>query len=239
MAEHRKPRILVVDDDASMRYLMEFAFDAEGYEVRAEGDGRDIEGVVVQFRPDLAVLDVRLPVGPDGYAIARRLRAASDIPILFLTVADTHEERGAGFEAGADDYLAKPVDLDELSWRIRALLRRSRRLESPTLQIGDLVLDQEAHIAMRAGEQLELTGTEYQLLCVLARDSGRVVSKQQLLEQVWGFGYDPNVVEVHMSSLRRKLEVHGERLIHTVRGAGYLIRPSDGAGERNGDKLRR
>lgn len=238
MAES-KPRILVVDDDASMRYLMEVALGGEGYEVRTEPDGRDVEAVVVQFRPDLAVLDVRLPVGPDGYAIARRLRAASDIPILFLTVADSHEERGAGFEAGADDYLSKPVDLDELSWRIRALLRRSGRLESPTLQIGDLVVDQEAHVAIRAGEHLDLTATEYQLLSVLARNTGRVVSKQQLLELVWGFGYDPNVVEVHMSSLRRKLEVHGERLIHTVRGAGYLIRPCEAAGEPDGDNPRR
>ncbi len=197
----------------------------QGCEVRALADGSWIEKVASQFRPDLAILDVRLPKGPDGYTLARRLRSSSDLPLLFLTAADGHADRRAGFEAGADDYLVKPFSMEELLWRVKAILRRSGRLWSQTLQIGDVVIDDATQTVLRGDEVLDLTRTEYQLLFVLAQHPGHVLSKTQLLTQVWGYeAYDGNLVEVHMSSLRRKLEAHGQRLIHTVRGTGYVLR---------------
>ncbi len=222
----RAPRILVVEDDHSIRSALDVALRSEGYEVRALTDGVDVEEAAEEFRPDLGVLDVRLPVGPDGYTIARLLRKGSDLPLLFLTAADTVDARLAGFEAGADDYLVKPFSMAELLARTKALLRRSGRMVSAVRQVGDLVLDEGARTVRRAGKSLELTNVEYALLSVLVRHPGQVLSKSQLLTEVWGFDeYDPNVVEVHISALRRKLEVLGPRLLHTIRGAGYVLRP--------------
>ncbi|KGH45433.1 transcriptional regulator [Modestobacter caceresii] len=224
MAANR-PRVLVVEDDAVIRSALEVALRGEGYEVRAEPDGTGLQQVVADFRPDLAVLDVRLPVGPDGYAMGRLIRRASSLPILFLTAADSVDDRLAGFQAGADDYLAKPFSMAELLARVQALLRRSGRLASASWQVGDLLVDDAARIVVRAGVPLELTRTEYDLLVMLVQQVGRVLSKTQLLTQVWGFdAYDTNLVEVHMSALRRKLEAAGPRLVHTVRGAGYVLR---------------
>ena len=190
-----KPRLLVVEDDEAIRTAVDTALRQEGFEVRALDQGAGIENVALQFRPDLAILDVRLPRGPDGYTIARRLRLCGDFPILFLTSADTHEDRRSGFEAGADDYLAKPFSMEELLWRIRAVLRRSGRLTSQTSQIGDLVLVDKAQTVVRDCRLLDLTRTEYQLLAVLARHPGQVLSKTQLLTQVWGYeAYDANLV---------------------------------------------
>ncbi|HSH60668.1 MAG TPA: response regulator transcription factor [Acidimicrobiales bacterium] len=221
-----KPRVLVVEDDPPIRSSLDITLRGEGYEVRAEADGSAIRRVSEEFRPDLAILDVHLPVGPDGCGIARRLREVSDLPLLFLTAADSHEQRRAGFDAGADDYLIKPFSMDELMWRVKALLRRSGRQSSPVRQVGDIILDEEARTVLRSGEALDLTRTEYRLLETLTSHPGHVLSKTQLLTQVWGFdAYDTNLVEVHMSSLRRKLESHGTRLIHTVRGMGYVLRP--------------
>jgi DNA-binding response OmpR family regulator len=220
-----KPRILVIEDDAPMRAALAAALAGGGYEVRPEPDGSAFEAVVASFRPDLAILDVHLSVGPDGYAIARRLRAAGELPVVFLTAADGYGPRKAGFDAGGDDYLVKPFPLEELLWRVRALLRRSGRLSSSRLEVGDLIVDEGAGMAIRAGEALDLTATEQRLLCALAGHPGQILSKYQLLAQVWNSdAYDPNVVEVHMSSLRQKLEARGPRLIHTVRGAGYVAR---------------
>ena len=222
-----RARVLFVEDDAPIRSAVDVALRGEGYDVRAEADGTALDRVVTQFRPDLAILDVRLPRGPDGYAMARIVRASSDIPVLFLTAADGIEDRLAGFEAGADDYLAKPFSIAELLARIQALLRRSGRLVSATRQVGDLVLDDTARLALRDGEDLGLTRTEFDLLSTLSRHPGQVMSKVQLLTQVWGFDdYDPNLVAVHMSALRRKIEAHGPRLIHTVRAVGYVLRAS-------------
>lgn len=218
-------RVLVVEDDASIRHALEASLRAERYEVRAEPDGTAVRDVAVQFLPDLAILDVRLPAGPDGFAIARTLRTNDDVGVLFLTAADSLSDRLTGFQAGGDDYLVKPFSMAELLARAQALLRRSGRLRSQVWQVDDLVIDEGARRVMRAGVLLDLTKTEYELLSVLARHRGQVLSKAQLLTQVWGFdAYATNVVEVHMSSLRRKLEVHGPRLVHTVRSVGYTLR---------------
>lgn len=221
----QSPRVLVVEDDPPIRSALDVALRAEGYVVRVEPDGSSLAQVVEQFVPDLAVLDVRLPVGPDGFAMASILRRSSGLPMLFLTAADSVEDRLAGFRAGGDDYLVKPFSMAELLARVQALLRRTGRLASSTWQVGDLVVDDGAHSVVRGGERLELTRTEYDLLVMLMQHVGKVLSKTQLLIQVWGFdAYDINLVEVHMSALRRKLEAAGPRLIHTVRGAGYVLR---------------
>lgn len=222
-------RVLVVEDEDPIRSAVEVALRSEGYEVRAEPDACGIEEVSEQFRPDLAVLDVRLPVGPDGHTAAKRLRLASNLPIIFLTAADTLEDRLAGFKAGADDYLVKPFEMAELLARSQALLRRSGRLASAVWELGDLIVDDTSRTAMRAGKALNLTPTEYQLLRVLVQHPGQLLSKSQLLAKTWGFdAYDTNLVEVHISALRRKLEVNGPRLVHTVRATGGYIFRADG-----------
>ena len=219
------PRVVVVEDDGPIRTALDVALRGEGYEVLALPDGADLQAATDAFRPDLAVLDVRLHVGPDGLELARLLRRRSALPILFLTAADAVEDRLAGFEAGGDDYLVKPFSMAELLARVRSLLKRAGRLQSATWQVGDLVVDDGARSVARAGSPLELTRTEYDLLAALIRHVGKVMSKTQLLTQVWGFdAYDTNLVEVHMSALRRKLEQTGPRIIHTVRGSGYVLR---------------
>lgn len=218
-------RILVVEDDRPVRTALEVALREENYEVCACVDAVGLVAVVEQFRPDLAILDVRISTGPDGYSTARLLRRQSSLPIIMLTAADTVAERLEGFSAGADDYLIKPFSMAELLARAEALLRRTGRLTSAVRQVGDVILDDAARTALRAGRRMELTRTEFDLLTVLAKHPGQVLSKVQLLTQVWGFdAYDVNLVEVHMSSLRKKLEVDGPRMIHTVRGVGYVLR---------------
>lgn len=216
----------MVEDDDLIRAALEEGLDSEGYTVKAVPDGRTVEQVAEQFRPDLAILDVNLGMGPDGYTIARRLRGASTLPILFLTGADTVEDRLAGFNVGADDYMAKPFSMAELQARARALLRRAGRLSSAVRQVGDLVLDEGARTVIRGGTLIDLTPSEYELMRTLVEHPGQVLSRSQLLARLWGYdlGDDTNVVNVHMSSLRRKLEAHGPRLIHTVRGMGYVLR---------------
>lgn len=219
-----KAGLLVVEDDLTVRMALEAALTENGYRVHARADGTDIERVAAEFRPDLAILDVHLAVGPDGYTVARRIRDRSDLPVLFLTAAADLDSRLAGFQAGGDDYLVKPFAMAELLARIQVFLWRSGRSSPGTCQVGDLVLDLSAGVAVRAGMQLELTRIEYQLLRLLAEHPGRVLSKSQLLDDVWGVGaHDPNVVEVHISALRRKLEALGPRLIHTSRGLGYVL----------------
>ena len=218
-------RVLVVEDEPAIRDSVCTALAEAGYLVRVQADGTRLREVAGSFRPDLAILDIMLP-GPDGLSLARLLRAGDDLPVLFLTARDALDDRLAGFAAGADDYLVKPFALTELLARVHALLRRAGRLRSVTIQAGDLVLDEAARAAWRAGQPLELTPTEFQLLAYLLARRGRAVSKAELLTQVWGYGcYDPNLVEVRISSLRRKLEARGPRIIHTARGHGYTIRP--------------
>jgi two-component system, OmpR family, response regulator len=229
----RQPRVLLVEDDVALRDAVSSALSGDGYAVHAEPDGTRIRQVAADFRPDLATLDVRLPQGPSGLSIARLLRDRSSdghsshdqLPIIFLTAADTTEDRLAGFAAGADDYLVKPFAMAELLARVRALLRRAGKLTSDVWHVGDLVIDEANRTVRRHGTTIEVTRTEFDLLVELGRKPDRVLSKIQLLGSVWGFAsYDPNVVEVHVSALRRKLERHGPRLIHTVRGSGYRLR---------------
>jgi two-component system OmpR family response regulator len=218
------PRILFIEDEPTIREAVTTALTGAGYLVLGQADGTRLPDLAGSFRPDLAILDIMLP-GPDGLSLARLLRARDDLPILFLTARDGLGNRLAGFAAGADDYLVKPFALTELLARVHALLRRAGRLRSATTQAGDLVVDESARTAWRAGQQLELTPTEFQLLAYLLARRGRAVSKAELLTQVWGYGsYDPNLVEVRISSLRRKLDAHGPRVIHTARGHGYTIR---------------
>lgn len=220
------PRILVVEDDETLRDALTIALREEGAIVSGEPDGRRVDDLLDEFRPDIAVLDVRLPVGPSGLGIARSIRLRSDVPILFLTAADRVEDRLAGFDAGGDDYLVKPFAMSELVARINALLRRSGRVTSPVRTVLDLEIDEGAHIVRRNGQEIELTRTEFALLVTLAKRPGQVFPKSRLLAMVWDYEhYDPNVVEVHVSALRRKLEEHGPRVIQTVRGVGYVLRP--------------
>lgn len=214
-----------MEDEAAVRHALELAFLGEGYKVRAEADGSTLQAVTDEFRPDVAVLDVRLPVGPDGYSMARMLRDRDDLPVLLLTAADSLENRLSAFEAGADDHVAKPFSTAELLARTQALLRRAGRLAPTVTTIGDLVIDDGNRSVTRNEVLIDLTRTEYDLLSLLCRHPDQILSKQQLLVQLWGFdAYASNVIEVHMSALRRKLESHGPRLIHTVRSVGYVLR---------------
>lgn len=220
------PRVLLVEDDETIRSALRLALEQEGYAVREEADGVDIARAYEQFQPDLAVLDVRLPVGPDGYAIARRLRFSGDVPMLFLTVANRPEDRLAGFAAGADDYLAKPFLMDEFLARVHALLRRSGRLETDEWRVADLVIDPASQMVSRSGQPVTLSQRQFEVLEVLARHCGQILSKEQLLSLVWGEDIEAvNLVEAQISGLRRRLEAHGPRLIHTVFKRGYVLRP--------------
>jgi two-component system OmpR family response regulator len=219
------PRVLVVEDETTMRESIVRALGRSGYVARGLGDGAGLEDCLDGFRPDLVVLDVMLP-GRDGFQLLEVVRDRTDAGIVMVTARDGLDDRLRGLDTGADDYVVKPFLLEELTSRVRAVLRRRGR--TPTaLVVGDLVIDEDAGVAMRAGAPLGLTATELRLLRYLAEQRGRVVSKNQILTQVWGYdAYDPNLVEVHLSALRRKLEAHGPRIVHTNRGLGYTLRPA-------------
>ncbi|MGP8058230.1 MAG: response regulator transcription factor [Acidimicrobiales bacterium] len=225
-------RVLVVDDEESITDLLSMALRYEGMQVEVAHTGRDAMRALASFHPHLMVLDVMLP-DVDGFEIARRLsRDSPRVPVMFLTARGELEDKLRGFTLGGDDYLTKPFSVEELIVRARAILRRTHELrpESGRLEFGDLVLDEEQHEVSRAGQGIDLTPTEFKLLHYLMVNADRVVSKAQILDRVWQYDFDgnDNVVEIFVSSLRRKLEVHGPRLIHTVRGVGYrLRRPPD------------
>jgi len=221
-----RPRVLVVEDDADIAGVLRRSLDKEGYDVRVAGDGEAALEQSGVFEPDAVVLDLGLPK-LDGMEVARRMRAEGDVPILMLTARDALEARVDGLDAGADDYLVKPFDRDELLARIRALLRRRPPRGMAPLRVADLLLNPDTHEVFRGDRRIELTQREFELLEYLMRNERLVISRQKLLDEVWG--YDPfsitNTIEVFVSNLRRKLEADGEpRLLHTVRGAGYVLR---------------
>jgi two-component system, OmpR family, response regulator len=219
-------RVLLVEDDPLTREVLSAALTGTGFEVHTEADGARVERVAQSFRPDIALIDMRLGDGVNGLTVARRLKSTDDFPLLFLTSASGIDDVLAAFDAGGDDYIVKPFVMAELLARMRAALRRSGREGRSVLEMGDLTIDEGAHSAQRAGHVVELTHREFSLLVMLCRHSGMVLSKVQLLANVWGFEhYDLNVVEVHVSALRKKLEEHGPRVIQTVRGVGYVFRP--------------
>jgi DNA-binding response OmpR family regulator len=216
-----RARVVVIEDEASVRASIEAALLHEGLAVSGFGDCVQV-GTLETAMPDLVILDIGLPAG-DGFELARQLRARRDVPIVFLTARDAVEDRLHGFEIGADDYLVKPFALEELLARVRVVLRRTGRHTAP-LEAGDLLVDEQAGVASRSGQPLGLTATELRLLAFFVRHRGLVLSKPQLLSQVWGYdAYDPNVVEVHVSALRRKLEAYGPRVLETIRGLGYRL----------------
>ncbi|MBO3673883.1 response regulator transcription factor [Streptomyces sp. NEAU-YJ-81] len=225
-------RVLVVDDESALADLLSMALRYEGWEVRTAGDGAEAIRITRELRPDAVVLDIMLP-DMDGLTVLGRLRRElPDIPVLFLTARDAVEDRIAGLTAGGDDYVTKPFSLEEVVARLRGLLRRSgaaaARSES-VLAVGDLILDEDSHEVSRGGREIHLTATEFELLRYLMRNPRRVLSKAQILDRVWSydFGGQANVVELYISYLRRKIDAGRSPMIHTRRGAGYLIKPGD------------
>jgi two-component system, OmpR family, response regulator len=215
--------VVVVEDETAVREAVIAGLRQEGFAASGFADAVDPD-TILACAPDLAVLDVRLP-SDSGFALARRLHARSEVSIIFLTARDTVADRVEGLELGADDYMVKPFALEELLARIRAVLRRSGRLAA-VLEVGDLLIDEHGGRVTRRGQTIALTATELRLLAFLVRHRGQALSKDQLLTQVWGYdAYDPNLVEVHVSALRRKLERAGPRVIDTVRGIGYRCTP--------------
>jgi two-component system, OmpR family, response regulator MprA len=222
----REPRVLVVEDDEEIAQVLQRSLRLDGYEVRLAADGEAALDAATAYRPDLVILDLGLP-RLDGMEVARRLRSVDDVPILMLTARDALESRVEGLDAGADDYLIKPFERQELLARLRALLRRRPPRGSASLVVADLSLNPDSHEVHRGERTVELTQREFELLEYLMRNERIVVPRQRLLEEVWG--YDPfattNTIEVFVSNLRRKLEAGGEpRLLHTIRGAGYVLR---------------
>ncbi|MGW4302640.1 response regulator transcription factor [Streptomyces sp. NPDC004646] len=225
------PRVLVVDDDPDLAEVLTGALRYQGWQVRAEGDGASAVAAARELRPDAVVLDVMLP-DTDGLAVLRRLQEiAPDVCVLFLTARDAVEDRIAGITAGGDDYVTKPFCLEEVVARLRGLLRRAgmARLldEGPRLTVGDLVMDEDAREVTRAGELIDLSPTEFELLRLLMRNPRCVLSKAQILDRVWSydFGGRAHVVELYISYLRKKVDAGREPMIHTVRGAGYVLKP--------------
>jgi two-component system response regulator MprA len=221
-------KILVVDDERAVRESLRRALELEGYEIELAEDGREaLERLAAESQPDVLVLDVLMP-GVDGLEVCRRLRrAGSRLPVLMLTARDAVENRVAGLDAGADDYLTKPFALEELLARIRALLRRSGDGAGEVLRFADLELHPGTREVRRGGELIELTRTEFSLLELFLRNPRQVLTRSIIFERVWGydFGYGSNSLDVYVGYLRRKTEAGGKpRLIHTVRGVGYALR---------------
>jgi two-component system, OmpR family, response regulator len=218
-------RVLLVEDDTAVREGLASSLAGHGYAVRAIPDGNALSEALETHRPDVAILDVGLGAGPDGFELARRIRASGDVPVIFVTAADSVGDRIRGFDAGGDDYVIKPFAFAELAVRLRAVLRRSGHQPRPASAVGDLVIDAVQRTVQRGQQSVPLTPTEFDLLTALATPPLREWSKRELLATVWGFDeYDPHLVEVHVSALRRKLEAHGDRLLHTVRSGGYTLR---------------
>lgn len=224
-------RVLVVDDEPNLTELVAMALRYEGWDVRTAATGTEAVRTAREFSPDAVVLDMMLP-DIDGLEILRRMRADEpEVPVLFLTARDAVEDRIAGLTAGGDDYVTKPFSLEEVVARVRALLRRTAVVTSEAsslLVVGDLTLDEDSHEVIRAGDEITLTATEFELLRYLMRNPKRVLSKAQILDRVWNydFGGQANVVELYVSYLRKKIDAGREPMIHTMRGAGYVLKPA-------------
>jgi two-component system response regulator MprA len=220
-------RILVVEDERPFRDALERVLRTDGYEVELAGDGQAALRALSVRPPDAIVLDVILPE-LDGIEVCRRLRTAGDrVPVLMVTALDAVEDRVAGLDAGADDYLVKPFSISELRARVRALLRRAGFDDAEPMSCADLRLDPGGHQVFRGERRIELTITEFALLSLLLQNAGQVLTRGQIFDRVWGydFGSGSRTLEVYIGYLRRKLEEAGEpRLIHTVRGVGYVLR---------------
>jgi two-component system OmpR family response regulator len=223
-------RVLVVDDEPSLAELLSRVLRYEGWQVESAGTGAAAVSTARTFRPDAVVLDVMLP-DMDGLAVLAALRADNpQVCVVFLTARDSIEDRVAGITAGGDDYVTKPFSLEEVLARLRGVLRRAGMTHGAQvnlLTVGDLSVDEDAHEVFRAGERIELTATEFELLRYLMRNPRRVLSKAQILDRVWDydFGGQAHVVELYISYLRKKVDAGREPMIHTVRGAGYVLRP--------------
>ncbi|HEX4722603.1 MAG TPA: response regulator transcription factor [Pseudonocardiaceae bacterium] len=224
-------RVLVVDDEPTLAELVTLALRVEKWDVRSAGDGIGAVRTAREFRPDVVVLDVMLP-DMSGLDVLRRLREYNpNLPVLFLTAKDSVEDRIAGLTAGGDDYVTKPFALEEVVLRLRALLRRTLAGEAVTgslIAVGELTLDEDSHEVHRGGTLIELTATEFDLLRYLMRNARKVLSKAQILDRVWhyDFGGQANIVELYISYLRKKIDAGREPMIHTLRGAGYVLKPT-------------
>ncbi len=221
-----KERVLIIEDDEAILKMLRRSLVYEGYQVDTATEGQSGLNMARDEHPDIVVLDWMLP-GMDGLEVCRRLRTAGNLPILMLTAKDTIQDRVQGLDAGADDYLVKPFELDELMARIRALLRRTQPERSQVLQFADLTLDTSTRQAYRKGRVISLTAKEYDLLELFLRHPRQVMTREMIFDRVWGydFGGESNVLDVYIRYLRQKLEEEGEeRLLHTVRGVGYVLR---------------
>ena len=224
-------RVLTVDDESSLTDLLGMALRYEGWDVSSADSGLGAVQAARDVRPDAIVLDMMLP-DFDGLEVMRRIRTEQpDVPVIFLTARDAVDDRVQGLTAGGDDYVTKPFSLEELVARLRGLLRRtgatSARPDSQ-LVVGDLSLDEDSHEVTRGGDPIQLTATEFELLRYLMRNPRRVLSKAQILDRVWNydFGGQANVVELYISYLRKKIDSGREPMIHTLRGAGYVLKPA-------------
>jgi two-component system, OmpR family, response regulator MprA len=221
-----KERILIIEDDEAILKILRRVLAYEGYQVETALDGQSGLNLGRDFQPDLVILDWMLPA-LDGLEVCRRLRSAGTTPILMLTAKDTLQDRVQGLDAGADDYLVKPFEVDELLARLRALLRRTQSERAPVLSFADLTLDTSTRQASRKGRIISLTAKEYELLELFLRHPRQVMTREMIFDRVWGydFGGESNVLDVYIRYLRQKLEENGElRLLYTVRGVGYVLR---------------
>ena len=224
-----KNRILVVDDERSITDLVAMALKYEGFEAHSAATARDARRAVMEFRPELIVLDVGLP-DQDGFAFVEKLVGDGlKVPVIFLTARDATEDKVHGLTVGGDDYVTKPFSIEELVARIRVVLRRHGNgsgIASASLSLADLELNEDTHEVFRGGKEVELTRTEFRLLRYLLINAGRVLSRTQILDHVWNydFGGDASVLETYISYLRRKVDQTDPQLIHTVRGVGYVLR---------------
>ena len=219
-------RVLVVEDETDIAHFIRRGLVYKGYEVDVSLSGDEALAVAQERPPDLVILDLMLP-GLDGMEVCRRLRADSDVPVIMLTARDAVSDKVAGLDAGADDYLTKPFAFDELLARVRAALRR-RSPPDEVIRVGDLTIRPASREVSRSDRGIELTRREYELLELLARNAGRVVTKEVVFEKVWGFDYEPesDVIKVYIRYLRQKLNAAGEpELIRAFRGVGYMLKP--------------